>query len=35
MKKKKEVVNEANKIFDVTEVIPTIYLVSDLSRNKN
>ena len=32
---KKEVVNEANKIFDVTEVIPTIYLVSDLSRNKN
>ena len=32
---KKEVVNEANKIFDVTEVIPTIYLVSELSRNKN
>ena len=32
---KKEVLNEANKIFDVTEVIPTIYLVSDLSRNKN
>ena len=31
---KKEVVNEANKIYDVEEVIPTIYLVSDLSRNK-
>ena len=32
---KKEVVNEANKIYDVEEVIPTIYLVSELSRNKN
>ena len=32
---KKEVVNEANKIFDVKNVIPTIYLVSELSRNKN
>tara|TARA_B100001029_G_scaffold178496_1_gene185402 strand:- start:931 stop:1518 length:588 start_codon:yes stop_codon:yes gene_type:complete len=32
---KKEVVNEANKIFDVKSVIPTIYLVSELSRNKN
>lgn len=32
---KKEVVNEANKIFDVKDVIPTIYLVSELSRNKN
>tara|TARA_B100001063_G_C16732548_1_gene540156 strand:+ start:410 stop:988 length:579 start_codon:yes stop_codon:yes gene_type:complete len=31
---KKEVINEANKIFDVKEVIPSIYLVSDLSRNK-
>jgi osmotically-inducible protein OsmY len=33
-KEKKEVINEANKIFDVEEVIPTIYLVSELSRNK-
>ena len=33
-KEKKEVINEANKIFDVSEVIPTIYLVSELSRNK-
>ena len=32
---KREVVNEANKIFDVKNVIPTIYLVSELSRNKN
>lgn len=32
---KREVVNEANKIFDVKDVIPTIYLVSELSRNKN
>ena len=31
---KKEVILEANKIYDVKEVIPTIYLVSDLSRNK-
>ena len=31
---KKEVINEANKIFDVKNVIPTIYLVSELSRNK-
>ena len=31
---KKEVINEANKIYDVKEVVPTIYLVSDLSRNK-
>ncbi len=31
---KKEVINEANKIFDVEKVIPSIYLVSDLSRNK-
>jgi len=26
--------NEANKIFDVKDVIPSIYLVSELSRNK-
>jgi osmotically-inducible protein OsmY len=31
---KKEVMNEANKIFDVESIIPSIYLVSDLSRNK-
>jgi len=31
---KKEVLVEAKKIYDVNEVIPTIYLVSDLSRNK-
>ncbi len=32
---KKEVINEANKIFDVQSVTPSIYLVSELSRNKN
>ena len=32
---KKEIINEANKIYGVKKVIPTIYLVSDLSRNKN
>jgi osmotically-inducible protein OsmY len=31
---KKEVIEEAEKIYDVKEVIPTIYLVSELSRNK-
>ena len=31
---KKEVIAEANKIYDVDTVIPTIYLVSELSRNK-
>ena len=31
---KKEVIAEANKIYDVDVVIPTIYLVSELSRNK-
>ena len=31
---KKEVLEEAEKIYDVDKVIPTIYLVSDLSRNK-
>ena len=31
---KKEVINEANKIFNVKEVIPSIYLISELSRNK-
>ena len=33
--KKKEVLEEANKIYNVKEVIPTIYLVSELSRYKN
>ena len=33
-KEKEEVINEANKIYDVKEVIPSIYLVSELSRNK-
>jgi len=31
---KKEVINEANKIYDVNEVIPSIYLASELSRSK-
>ena len=31
---KQEVINEANKIYDVKEVIPSIYLVTELSRNK-
>ena len=31
---KREVINEANKIFDVKEVIPSIYLASELSRTK-
>ena len=31
---KKEVIDEANKIYDVQEVIPSIYLVSELSRSK-
>jgi osmotically-inducible protein OsmY len=31
---KKKVIEEANKIYDVEKVIPTIYLVSELSRNK-
>ena len=31
---KKEVINEANKIYDVKDIIPSIYLVSELSRNK-
>ena len=31
---KKEVINEANKIFDVKEVIPSIYLATELSRSK-
>ena len=31
---KEEVINEANKIYDVKEVYPSIYLASELSRNK-
>jgi len=31
---KKEVINEANKIYDVKDVISSIYLVTELSRNK-
>ena len=31
---KKEVINEANKIYNVNEVYPSIYLASELSRNK-
>ncbi len=31
---KKEVMNEANKIYDVNSVIPSIYLATELSRNK-
>ena len=31
---KKEVINEANKIYGVEEIFPSIYLVSELSRNK-
>ncbi len=33
-KEKKEVINEANKIYDVEKVIPSIYLATELSRNK-
>ena len=31
---KKEAIDEAKKIYDVKEIIPAIYLVSELSRNK-
>ena len=31
---KKEVINEANEIYDVKDIIPSIYLASELSRNK-
>ena len=31
---KKEVIKEANKIYDVGEVYPSIYLASELSRSK-
>jgi osmotically-inducible protein OsmY len=32
---KKEVISEANKIYDVNEIFPSIYLATELSRNKN
>ena len=31
---KKEVMDEANKIYDVEKITPSIYLVEELSRNK-
>ncbi len=31
---KEEVINEAKKIYDVKEIYPSIYLATDLSRNK-
>jgi len=31
---RKEVINEANKIYDVKEIFPSIYLATELSRNK-
>jgi osmotically-inducible protein OsmY len=31
---KKQVINEANKIYDVGEIFPSIYLATELSRNK-
>ena len=33
-KEKKEVINEANKIYDVEEIITSIYLATELSRTK-
>ena len=32
---KKAVIDEANNIYDVKEIFPSIYLVSDLSRSRN
>ena len=34
LEEKKEVINEANKIFDVENVYPSIYLATELSRSK-
>ena len=31
---KQQVINEANKIYDVKEIYPSIYLATELSRNK-
>jgi len=33
-KEKQEVIDEANGIYDVEKVVPSIYLISELSRNK-
>ncbi len=33
-KERQEVINEANKIYDVKKVFPSIYLATELSRNK-
>ena len=32
---KKEVINEANKIYDVDEIFPSIYLATELSRTNS
>ena len=34
LQEKEEVINEANKIYDVDQVIPSIYLATELSRSK-
>ncbi len=34
IEEKKEVINEAKKIYDVKDIYPSIYLVTELSRNK-
>ncbi len=34
LNEKKEVIKEANQIYDVKKVIPSIYLATELSRNK-
>ena len=34
IEEKKEVLFEAEKIYDVEEVIPSIYLATELSRSK-
>ena len=34
LEEKKEVISEANKIYDVEEIIPSIYLATELSRTK-
>ena len=31
---KKQVIDEANKIYNVEEIFPSIYLAAELSRNK-
>ena len=34
IEEKKEVINEAEKIYDVKDIYPSIYLATELSRNK-